>query len=155
MPRGKIVRKNVRCAREVAFLLAQSTSYLITIDEAVNSPTASTVIATSLEHQLELEETCALRGQMIDYRAVMKPDADEFARTAGLPSAKSISGKFLLSLSGANLIRALDLDCARLTTSAFECTVKPEYAIRLALRLLLLSAQGEEAVPTFSVAAER
>ncbi len=151
MPKGTIVRRNVRCSREVAFLLAQSTSYLITVDDTVNSPTASTVIAVSFEHQVELEESFAANDQAIDYRAVMKPDADEFAQMAGLPPAKSISGKFLLSLSGANLIRTLDLDCARLTTTAFECAVRAEYAIRLALRLLLLSAQGEEAVPTHPI----
>lgn len=153
MPRGTIARKNVRCSREVAFLLAQSTSYIVVTDETVNSPTASTVVATSLERQAELERSFDSLGKAIDYNSIMSPSANEFAKTAGLPSPRSISGRFLLSLSGANLIRALDLDCASLTT-VFECAVRPEFAIRLALRILLLSAQGEDAVPTLPIDVE-
>lgn len=145
MPAGKIQRKNVRCAREVAYLVAQATSYLITTDETVNSPSPSTVLSMALDRQAAIEADCTANGLVIDYAAIMKPDTDKFAQMAKLPTANSLSGRYLFSISGATVIRKLDVDCARLTVSAFECAVKPEYAIRLALRILLLSAH--DAVP--------
>lgn len=150
MARGKVVRKNVRCCREVAYLLAQGASCIIVNGtETYNLPTTSTVVAAALERQTEIEKSLAARRYTIDYQQVMSWSSDVFAEKAGLPSPKSIGGeKFILSLSGATLIRALDLDCASLTTSAFAVSVKPEFAIRLAIRLLLLAAQGEDKVPT-------
>lgn len=147
MPRGKIERKNVRCCREIAYLLAQGASCII-VNGTHNLPTPSTVTAAALERQAEIEKSLAARGYTIDYQQVMSWSSDVFAEKAGLPSPKSIGGdKFILSLSGATLIRALDLDCASLTMSAFACSVKPEFAIRLAIRLLLLSAEGDDKVP--------
>lgn len=152
MARGTIVRKNVRCCREIAYLLAQGASCIIvngTDGTTHNLPTPSTVTAAALERQTEIEKSLAARRRTIDYQQVMSWSSDVFAEKAGLPSPKSIGGeKFMLSLSGATLIRALDLDCASLTTSAFACSVKPEFAIRLAIRLLLIAAQGEDKVPT-------
>lgn len=151
MARGQVARKNVRCCREVAYLLAQGASCIIVngTDKTYNLPTPSTVTAAALERQTEIEKSLAARRRTIDYQQVMSWSSDVFAEKAGLPSPKSIGGdKFILSLSGATLIRALDLDCASLTTSAFECSVKAEFAIRLAIRLLLLSAQGDDKVPT-------
>ena len=151
MARGQVVRKNVRCCREVAYLLAQGASCIIVngTDQTHNLPTPRTVVAASLERQTEIEKSLAARRHTIDYQQVMSWSSDVFAEKAGLPSPKSIGGeKFILSLSGATLIRALDLDCASLTTSSFTCFVKPEFAIRLAIRLLLLAAQGEDKVPT-------
>lgn len=148
MPKGIIARRNVRCSREVAFLVAQAASLLITSSPDINSPTASTVVATGLDRLAAVEASCAEKGRRINYRALMAPDADEFAEAAALPPARSISGRFLLSLSGATLLRKIDLTCARLTVDAYETRVRAEYTIRLALRLMLLSARGEDAVPT-------
>ena len=151
MPVGKVKRKNVRCAREVAYLIAQSTSHLITSDPTINSPSPSTVLSMALDRQAELEASLAKRSRIIDYQSVMRPDIDWFSREIGLPPANSLSGRYLFSISGSTVIRKLELDCAQLTVSAFDCAVKPEYAIRLALRILLLSASGDSAVPTFPV----
>lgn len=151
MPKGKINRRNMRCSREVAFLIAQGASLLITSSPDVNSPTASTVIAASLERQAELEGLCEKKGRKIDYAAVMAPDIDRFARSAGLPPAKSVGGRFLLSVSGATVIRAIDLAAAHLTVDAFDVAVRPEFVVRLSLRILLLSAQGDCAVPTLPI----
>lgn len=151
MPTGKVKRKNVRCAREVAYLIAQSTSYLITSDPTINSPSPSTVLSMALDRQAELEASFAKRSRIVDYQSVMQPDIDRFSRETGLPPASSLSGRYLFSISGSTVIRKLELDCAQLTVSAFDCTVKPEYAIRLALRVLLLSARGDNAVPTLPV----
>lgn len=147
MPAGKVKRKNVRCAREVAYLIAQSTSYLITSEPTINSPSPSTVLSMALDRQAELEASFAQKNQIIDYRSVMQPDIDRFSRETGLPPANSLSGRYLFSISGSTVIRKLELDCAQLTVTAYDCAVKPEYAIRLALRVLLLSGRGYDAVP--------
>lgn len=136
-----VTRKAVRCQREVAWLVTQAAGKLVATTDDVNAPTPSFVLAAALSYTREQEQTAQDGGHTIDYDAVMAPDLASFCQAAELPAAPNAlsDAGYMFTLSGAELIRntfAYCGDLAERTGSAAE--VKPDYAIKLALRLFLL-----------------
>ena len=137
-----VTRKAVRCQREVAWLVTQAAGKLVATTDDVNAPTPSFVLAAALSHARTQEQAAQDDGQPIDYDAVMAPDLASFCQTAGLPAvpnALSDAG-YMFTLSGAELIRDTFAYCGNLAERMGNASeVKPGYAIKLALRLFLLS----------------
>ena len=137
-----VTRKAVRCQREVAWLVTQAAGKLVATTDDVNAPTSSFVLAAALAHTRAQEQAARDRGAAIDYDAVMAPDLASFCQTAGLPAAPNAlsDAGYMFTLSGADLIRNVYAYCGDLGERMGNATeVKPGYAIKLALRMFLLS----------------
>ena len=137
-----VTRKAVRCQREVAWLVTQAAGKLVATIDDVNAPTPSFVLAKALSHARTQEQAALDGGHAIDYDAVMAPDLASFCQTAGLPAApNALSGAgYMFTLSGADLIRDVYAYCSDLGERMDSATeIKPGYAIKLALRVFLLS----------------
>ena len=137
-----VTRKAVRCQREVAWLVTQAAGKLVATTDDVNAPTPSFVLAAALSYARAQEQEAMDGGRPIDYEAVMAPDLASFCQAAGLPAAPNAlsDAGYMFTLSGADLIRDVYAYCSDLGErmgSAVE--IKPGYAIKLALRLFLLS----------------
>lgn len=136
-----VTRKAVRCQREVAWLVTQAAGKLVATTDDVNAPTPSFVLAAALSYTRKQEQAARDRGAAIDYEAVMGPDLASFCQAAGLPVAPNAlsDAGYMFTLSGADLIRDLYAYCSDLGERMGDpVQVKPGYAIKLALRLLLL-----------------
>lgn len=136
-----VMRKAVRCQREVAWLVTQAAGKLVATTDDANAPTPSFVLAAALSYTRKQEQAAQDRGTAIDYEAVMGPDLASFCAAAGLPAvpnALSDTG-YMFTLSGADLIRDLYTYCSDLDERMGDAAqVKPGYSIKLALRLFLL-----------------
>lgn len=137
-----VTRKAVRCQREVAWLVTQAAGKLVATIDDVNAPTPSFVLAAALSYARTQEQAALDAGSSIDYDAVMAPDLATFCQAAGLsaaPNALSDAG-YMFTLSGADLIRDVYAYCSDLGERMGNAAeAKPGYAIKLALRLFLLS----------------
>lgn len=136
-----VTRKAVRCQREVAWLVTQAAGKLVATTDDVNAPTPSFVLAAALSFTREQEQAALDDGHAIDYDAVMAPDLASFCQTAGLPAAPNAlsDAGYMFTLSGADLIRDVYAYCSDLSERMGNASeVKPGYAIKLVLRLLLL-----------------
>lgn len=137
-----VTRKAVRCQREVAWLVTQAAGKLVATTDDVNAPTPSFVLAAAMSYTREQEQTALNNGHAIDYAAAMAPDLASFCQAAGLPAAPNAlsDAGYMFTLSGADLIRDVYAYCGDLGERMGAATeVKPGYAIKLALRLFLLS----------------
>ena len=137
-----VTRKAVRCQREVAWLVTQAAGKLVATADDVNAPTPSFVLAAALSFVRAQEQTAQDTGRAIDYDAVMDPDLASFCQAAGLPAAPNAlsDAGYMFTLSGADLIRDVYAYCGDLGERMGNVAeVKPGYAIKLALRLFLLS----------------
>ena len=137
-----VTRKAVRCQREVAWLVTQAAGKLVATTDDVNAPTPSFVLAAALSHARTQEQAARDGGHAIDYEAVMAPDLASFCQAAGLPAAPNAlsDAGYMFTLSGADLIRDVYAYCGDLGERMGNVAeVKPGYAIKLALRLFLLS----------------
>ena len=140
-----VTRKAVRCQREVAWLVTQAAGKLVATTDDVNAPTPSFVLAAALSYTRKQEQAARDRGAAIDYEAVMSPNLASFCAAAGLPAAPNAlsDAGYMFTLSGADLIRDIYAYCGDLGERMGDAVqVKPGYAIKLALRLLLLDAAG-------------
>ena len=137
-----VTRKAVRCQREVAWLVTQAAGKLVATTDDVNAPTPSFVLAAALSHARTQEQAARDGGHAIDYEAVMAPDLASFCQAAGLPAAPNAlsDAGYMFTLSGADLIHDVYASCRDLGERMGNVAeVKPGYAIKLALRLFLLS----------------
>lgn len=137
-----VTRKAVRCQREVAWLVTQAAGKLVATTDDVNAPTPSFVLAAALSFAREQERAALDSGHAIDYDAAMSPDLASFCQAAGLPAAPNALSDtgYMFTLSGADLIRDVYTYCSDLGERMGNVTeVKPGYAIKLALRMFLLS----------------
>ena len=151
-----VTRKAVRCQREVAWLVTQAAGKLVATIDDVNAPTPSFVLAAALSYTREQEQAALDGGRPIDYEAVMAPDLASFCQAAGLPAAPNTlsDAGYMFTLSGADLIRDVYAYCSDLgerTGNASE--VKPGYAIKLALRLFLLSETSAASTAAYKTTA--
>ena len=137
-----VTRKAVRCQREVAWLVTQAAGKLVATTDDVNAPTPSFVLAAALSYTREQEQTALNNRHTIDYAAAMAPDLASFCQAAGLPAAPNAlsDAGYMFTLSGADLIRDVYAYCGDLGERMGSAVgIKPGYAIKLALRLFLLS----------------
>lgn len=137
-----VTRKAVRCQREVAWLVTQAAGKLVATTDGVNAPTPSFVLAAALSYTREQEQAAQDGGRAIDYDAVMAPGLASFCQAAGLPAAPNAlsDAGYMFTLSGEDLIRDVYAYCGDLAERMGNASeVKPGYAIKLALRLFLLS----------------
>lgn len=137
-----VTRKAVRCQREVAWLVTQAAGKLVATTDDVNAPTPSFVLAAALSFVRAQEQTAQDTGRAIDYDAVTAPDLASFCQAAGLPAAPNAlsDAGYMFTLSGADLIRDVYAYCGDLGERTGAVTeIKPGYAIKLALRVFLLS----------------
>ena len=151
-----VTRKAVRCQREVAWLVTQAAGKLVATTDDVNAPTSSFVLAAALAHTRAQEQAARDRGAAIDYDAVMAPDLASFCQTAGLPAAPNAlsDAGYMFTLSGADLIRNVYAYCGDLGERMGNATeVKPGYAIKLALRMFLLSETSATSTAAYKTSA--
>lgn len=134
------MRKAIRTANENAWLLSEATSRVIA-ETGKPAPTPSTVLAHALNKLDSKMTEAADAGKKLDFDRIMCP-IEKFCEMAQLPPATSasLSGRYVLTVTGQGVIAHLMQLNARLTLALLPTEVKSCWTIRCAMRVYLLDA---------------